>query len=402
MTTGQRIAHKRRELGLSQEQLGQEMGVSRQSIYKWESDAALPEIDKLIALSRRFGVSVGWLLGEESRETETQEAADSLTEEQMRLIQQLVAAYQPPRSRKRHWAVGAGFAVMAVLLLVALLRLQGLGQDYQRVNQSLSRVESLYSDLSNQIASITDQVETAMEAQADLTSARQVELEGFDLAAGTVTFRLSATPKAYSADTELRFLALSGEDSVEVPAEAEGQVFSARLTCPLSDDIRLMAVFYQGDSRSTQILRSYSGLYTDSLVTVSLGWDPSITQTAEGCSLNRSTWAGIDYSYVVLENVADQVQAESIRVGLFRDRQLVCWMTETDLGGGGIQAAYQLPREVPLTDGASYCAAAVVRDSAGREVVWSSECYIWQAESNAFDLGPDYLPELRDPSQWSY
>ena len=65
MTTGQRIAQKRKESGLSQEALGEEVGVSRQSIYKWESDAALPEIDKLVALSRRFGVTVGWLLGVE-------------------------------------------------------------------------------------------------------------------------------------------------------------------------------------------------------------------------------------------------------------------------------------------------------------------------------------------------
>ena len=59
MTIGQRIAQKRRELSLSQEALGAELGVSRQAIYKWESDAAVPEIDKLITLSRRFGVSVG-------------------------------------------------------------------------------------------------------------------------------------------------------------------------------------------------------------------------------------------------------------------------------------------------------------------------------------------------------
>ena len=65
MTIGQRIAQKRKELGLSQEGLGDQLGVSRQSIYKWESDSALPEIDKLIALSRLFGVSVGWLLGVE-------------------------------------------------------------------------------------------------------------------------------------------------------------------------------------------------------------------------------------------------------------------------------------------------------------------------------------------------
>ena len=55
MTIGQRIAQKRKELGLSQEALGSKLGVSRQSIYKWEADSALPEIDKLIALSRLFG-----------------------------------------------------------------------------------------------------------------------------------------------------------------------------------------------------------------------------------------------------------------------------------------------------------------------------------------------------------
>ena len=59
MTIGQRIAALRKEHHLSQEELGAQAGVSRQAIYKWESDASLPDIDKLIALSKFFGVSVG-------------------------------------------------------------------------------------------------------------------------------------------------------------------------------------------------------------------------------------------------------------------------------------------------------------------------------------------------------
>ena len=54
MTTGQRIAAKRKERELSQESLGAELGVSRQTVYKWESDTSLPEIEKLVALSRLF------------------------------------------------------------------------------------------------------------------------------------------------------------------------------------------------------------------------------------------------------------------------------------------------------------------------------------------------------------
>lgn len=64
-TLGQRISQRRRMLSLSQEAFGEKMGVSRQAISKWESDAAVPEVDRLIEMSKLFGVSVGWLLGTE-------------------------------------------------------------------------------------------------------------------------------------------------------------------------------------------------------------------------------------------------------------------------------------------------------------------------------------------------
>lgn len=65
MTLGQRIQELRKGLGLSQEELGERMGVSRQAISKWEGDQTIPELDKLIALSKLFGLTVGQLLGVE-------------------------------------------------------------------------------------------------------------------------------------------------------------------------------------------------------------------------------------------------------------------------------------------------------------------------------------------------
>ena len=91
MTTGQRIAAKRKELELSQEGLGERLGVSRQSIYKWESDASLPEIDKLVALSRLFNVPVGWLLGVEEESTQ---GSDPRSEEQLHMIEEIFRRYQ--------------------------------------------------------------------------------------------------------------------------------------------------------------------------------------------------------------------------------------------------------------------------------------------------------------------
>ena len=89
MTTGQRIAAKRKERELSQESLGAELGVSRQTVYKWESDTSLPEIEKLVALSRLFQVPVGWLLGVE----EVPEATE-FSEDQLKLLEELLGRYQ--------------------------------------------------------------------------------------------------------------------------------------------------------------------------------------------------------------------------------------------------------------------------------------------------------------------
>ena len=62
MTLGQRIQELRKQNNLSQEALGEKLGVSRQAISRWEMDGAVPEVDKLIAMGRLFGVDLNSLL----------------------------------------------------------------------------------------------------------------------------------------------------------------------------------------------------------------------------------------------------------------------------------------------------------------------------------------------------
>ena len=61
MTLGQRISEYRKKLGISQEELGARLGVSRQAVSKWETDIASPDMENLLALSREFGISVAEL-----------------------------------------------------------------------------------------------------------------------------------------------------------------------------------------------------------------------------------------------------------------------------------------------------------------------------------------------------
>ena len=61
MDLGKRIAKHRKALGLSQEALGERLGVSRQAVSKWETGAAAPDMENLMALAREFQVSLAEL-----------------------------------------------------------------------------------------------------------------------------------------------------------------------------------------------------------------------------------------------------------------------------------------------------------------------------------------------------
>ena len=62
MTIGQKILQLRNDANISQEQLAETLGVSRQSVSKWEMDQSLPQIDKVLQLAELFSVSTDELL----------------------------------------------------------------------------------------------------------------------------------------------------------------------------------------------------------------------------------------------------------------------------------------------------------------------------------------------------
>lgn len=70
MTTGEKLALLREKKGITQEKLSEILGVSRQSVSRWETDISFPETDKLIKLSKLFECSIDFLLNEDSQENE--------------------------------------------------------------------------------------------------------------------------------------------------------------------------------------------------------------------------------------------------------------------------------------------------------------------------------------------
>lgn len=72
MKLHEKITAYRKKCGLSQETLAEKIGVSRQAVSKWETGDALPEITKLKSLADCFGVTVDFLLDENTDEYQPQ------------------------------------------------------------------------------------------------------------------------------------------------------------------------------------------------------------------------------------------------------------------------------------------------------------------------------------------
>lgn len=62
MTFGKKLFKLRKEKGLSQEQLAEQMNTTRQAVSKWENDQGFPETEKLMMLGNIFSVSIDYLL----------------------------------------------------------------------------------------------------------------------------------------------------------------------------------------------------------------------------------------------------------------------------------------------------------------------------------------------------
>ncbi|MDE7172623.1 MAG: helix-turn-helix domain-containing protein [Oscillospiraceae bacterium] len=62
MSLGNKLAEARKKQNLTQEQLAERLGVTRQAVSRWESDTAYPETDKIVRMAQILEVSCDYLL----------------------------------------------------------------------------------------------------------------------------------------------------------------------------------------------------------------------------------------------------------------------------------------------------------------------------------------------------
>lgn len=292
MTLGQKIQTLRHDAGLSQEGLGEKLGVSRQAISKWEADGAVPEVDKLIALSRLFEVNLHDLLQvegtsreepEELGEQPPEEAAENPPEKD-----------EPPRRNGRWWkalcvVLAAAVCVQGVALFRLNERLEEQRDALTGQEAEIQQLEELTDNLAGQLNSLgsrinqleqadssqNEQMESELDPTLPLVSDMDFTIETTEY--GTKALKLSLVPAQSVAGVHFEITCPGGTARSHPSSQLEGSsAYTLSMICTeeeLSGGFTVSAVFWERSGRKhAQALVKISDITEDSWNAETL-WD---------------------------------------------------------------------------------------------------------------------------------
>lgn len=303
MTTGEKIAALRREHKLSQEALGEKLGLSRQAVSKWEADQAVPTMDNLMELSRLFGVPVDTLLRPDApfpaapaedgagKESEGAPAAPETP--------------SAPRQPRRNKAVLIGGAA---LLCVSLACSAVCAWSTVRLRTEVEGLRSLVNGLSLNSTVYYPQADTNDDFAE---SSESVAIDPNDPEKLLVTF--SAMPREISDGETAKFLIHSNGQSWECEP-ATTNPYSGSLTIPLVDDYSVYLALTGADGGTRNLfVASENDLKTRFTLMINAAWQNGERTSSFG----KTNYAG------TIETMAycgsNDVQPVSGRVLLCKD-----------------------------------------------------------------------------------
>lgn len=309
MTTGEKIAALRKEQGMSQEALGEKLGLSRQAVSKWEADQAVPTMDNLMELSKLFGVPVDTLLRPDAELMPKAEDSDESWPG---------AENQPVRNGNRKWKIAAIAAagllcVSVVCSAVSLWRVIAMQQQIDTLRMQSGPSTIYYPD--NSSAENSD--------LADWSENVTVDPQNTDNLLVTV----SAVPRSMLDGETAKFVVRSGDQSWECDAE-DNNGYSGKLSVPFVDtfSVYLTLTGTSGETRNILVTSEYDLKQRFSL-NVMAGWESggiSFSFGKTSVSGNLQTW--------INSNSGEEIQPVSGRILLYQNGKQIKEQKITSLG----------------------------------------------------------------------
>ena len=128
MKFNEKLIELRKKEGLSQEELGYKLNVTRQTVSKWELGQTTPEMDKLVEMSKIFNISVDELINESKSETNINDNATSIIEDQ-------------PITEKSTKEKNIKIIIVGVLVIVLVLIVVKLFTGFSLFNKATNTIE---------------------------------------------------------------------------------------------------------------------------------------------------------------------------------------------------------------------------------------------------------------------
>ena len=195
MILADKIVSLRKKAGWSQEELAEQLGVTRQSVSKWEGTQSVPDMDKVVQMSRLFGVTTDYLLKDEIEE----QAAALVEESPLRRVTMGQAADY--LARRRAAAPKVAFAVLLCIVSPVTLLLLAAMSEVQRFPISGNAAAGI--GLCVMLVLLAVAVSIFLRADADVRDYRFLEEEPFETEYG-VTGMVRQRQREY-ADTRTRY-----------------------------------------------------------------------------------------------------------------------------------------------------------------------------------------------------
>jgi transcriptional regulator with XRE-family HTH domain len=219
---GEQIKKYRKKEGMSQEELANQLNVSRQTISKYESNISLPDINKIIELSKIFHISLNeFLMIEDEEEMDVKQI--------QAMIEQLVYSQnQQEKKRKRNYII---IAVLFSVLFLAIICLYFKSNDVVYEYNTEASYNYLNS-LDTKVISINGD--------------------------GTYTLNVSTSLKEYDDNTEVTFIIKQGDNKQEVKLERNDNTYSGDITVNIDAIDEAQVTIKNNDNYQNEIVYNIS------------------------------------------------------------------------------------------------------------------------------------------------
>lgn len=382
----EKLYELRRASGMSQEELAEKLGVSRQAVSKWESGATQPELSKLIELSKLYSVSVDELLSLEHAKPE-QDAAESPVQSNAEKAPAEKLSFRDFCIQHKKIIGGAAVA-LAALIAVGVHYNNRINTLSTQVNDLRSQLYNVQNNLSNQIAGISNNVSDILERESSLISQYSYEVKSVNLKKQECTLAFSLLPKTISENTIVNIgvidrsssspLSSVGPSVYNVPLTQDGFGYlHGSVTVPLSDELGVNVNFMTNGETQSQELDTISNLKSQ--------YQPQLKSFLSPISYERQ--AGSKWQYQFTPGNAG-IPLGTISLGALSDVSIRSACLE-------YTCANQLLRRVPLeasySDGSAVTyvgddSAEAVGASVIEGVSYYDLAYASSSESEAFTL----------------